>query len=145
MTEPLTARSAYRFWTSDILRFGDTDGQGHINNAVYATFCESGRVSLFHNEGRGLLAPGTNFVIARIELDYRAELHYPGRVDIGTSVLGLGRTSFRLGHAVFKGELCAATALSVGVVIDDRTRKSTPLPEKLRTWLETNIPLPLAR
>jgi acyl-CoA thioester hydrolase len=34
-------------WTSDVIRFGDTDAYGHVNNAVFATFCESGRVHLF--------------------------------------------------------------------------------------------------
>ena len=30
-------------WTEDVLRFGDTDANGHINNALFATLCESGR------------------------------------------------------------------------------------------------------
>ena len=34
-------------WTEDVLRFGDTDANGHINNALFATLCESGRVNLF--------------------------------------------------------------------------------------------------
>ena len=33
----------------DKLRYGDTDRQGHVNNAVFATFMETGRVELIYN------------------------------------------------------------------------------------------------
>jgi acyl-CoA thioester hydrolase len=131
-----TARAAYGIWTSDTLRYGDTDRQGHVNNAVFATFCESGRVSFLYDERLKLLAPGTNFVIVRLELDFRAELFYPGTVDIGTRVLAIGRRSFRLGQGVFMGELCAATAECVMVLVDDGTRKAIPLTPHLTQWLE---------
>ncbi len=29
--------------TSDKVRYGDTDRQGHVNNAVFSTFLETGR------------------------------------------------------------------------------------------------------
>lgn len=134
-----TSRAVYSIWTSDTLRYGDTDRQGHVNNAVFATFCESGRVSFLYDEKLDLRGPGTNFVIVRLELDFRAELLYPGTVDIGTRVLSVGSRSFRLGQAVFKGELCAATAECVMVLIDDATRRSTPLPPQLRAWLEARL------
>jgi acyl-CoA thioester hydrolase len=136
---PATERASYPIWTSDTLRYGDTDRQGHVNNAVFATFCESGRVSFLYDQKLPLRAPDTNFVIVRLELDFLAELFYPGTVDIGTRVLWIGRSSFRLGQAVFNGELCAATAECVMVLVDDRTRRSTPLPPPLRQWLEARI------
>lgn len=133
---PATERAAYPIWTSDTLRYGDTDRQGHVNNAVFATFCESGRVSFLYDEKLDLRGPGANFVIVRLELDFRAELFYPGTVDIGTRVLSVGRSSFRLGQGVFKGELCAATAECIMVLVDDATRRSKPLTPQLRAWLE---------
>lgn len=36
--------AAYPLHSRDKLRYGDTDRQGHINNAVFATFFETGRV-----------------------------------------------------------------------------------------------------
>ena len=137
---PATERSSYRCWTRDMLRYGDTDAQGHVNNATFATFCESGRVALFHEEA--LRPEGANFVIARLELDYRAELRYPGAIDIGTRVLSIGRTSFRLGQAIFSGALCAATAECVMVLMDDISRKATPLTPRLRDWLAAELSVP---
>jgi acyl-CoA thioester hydrolase len=136
---PATERSAYAIWEAVTLRYGDTDRQGHINNAVYATFCESGRVAFLYDAKLGLRSDGANFVIARLELDFRAELYYPGIVDIGTRVLSVGRSSFRIGQGIFKGDLCAATAECVMVLMDDATRKSTPLPPQARAWLEARL------
>ncbi len=126
-------------WESVTLRYGDTDRQGHVNNAVFATFCESGRVAFLYDEELDLRGPDANFAIVRLELDFRAELYYPGVVDIGTRILAIGRSSFRLGQAIFKGELCAATAECVMVLMDDATRKSKPLPPRLRDWLSEKL------
>ena len=74
-------------------------------------------------------------MIARLELDFRAELHWREVVDIGTSPLALGRSSFTLGQGLFAGPRCVATARSVLVLIDEATRRAAPLPEALRTRL----------
>ena len=139
MTEfvpPATERSSYKHWSYDKLRYSDLDRQGHVNNAVYATFFETGRVAFFTEQISRLCEPGSSFVVARIEIDYRAELYYPGTVDIGICALAVGRTSFRLGEAVFKGERCVATAEVVIVVLDNATRKPRLLSPQLRGWLE---------
>jgi acyl-CoA thioester hydrolase len=133
---PATARASYPIWVADTLRYGDTDRQGHVNNAVFATFCESGRVGFLYDETLSLREADENFVIVRLELDFRAELFYPGTVDIGTRVLAIGRSSFRLGQGIFKDDFCAATAECVMVLVDDATRKAKPLTPKLRQWLE---------
>lgn len=138
-----TERSAYAIWTYDKLRYGDTDKQGHVNNAVFATFCESGRVMFLFDEKLSLAGPGGIFAVVRLEIDYRAELFYPGRVDIGTRVLAIGRTSFRVGQGIFSGDTCAATSESVLVLMDEATRKPKPLTPQLRTWLEERLARPL--
>jgi acyl-CoA thioester hydrolase len=133
--EPLARREAYGFWTREKIRYADTDRQGHVNNAVFATFCESGRVALFYESGEKLAPPGCEFVIARLELDFRAEMRWPGQAEIGTAVLDIGRSSFRLGQGIFCGETCAATAETVIVLLDSATRRASPLPESTRSAL----------
>ena len=71
-----TARASYPLWVADTLRYGDTDRQGHVNNAVFATFCESGRVSFLYDDRLDLRGASANFVIVRLELDFRTELFY---------------------------------------------------------------------
>src|SRR5665213_3851309 len=112
---PATERASYRHWAMDKLRLGDTDRQGHVNNAVFATFAETGRVELFRDMTTNLWRSGINFVVVRVEIDYRAELQWPGQVDIGTRITAVGRTSWRLDHGIFVGEKCVSTAVSVMV------------------------------
>lgn len=130
-----TDRRLYCLWSRDVLRYGDTDRQGHVNNAVFATFCESGRTAFLCDPAAPLAPGGNSFVIARLILDFRAEILWPGEVDIGTGVIALGRSSFTLGQGLYEGSRCVATAQTVLVLIDDATRRSTPLPESLRAKL----------
>ena len=136
---PATERSSFSSWAYDKLRLGDTDRQGHVNNAVFATFAETGRIEFMRDDFLRFDRTGLGFVVARVEIDFRAELQWPGKVDIGTRLLSVGRTSWRLEHGIFAGDKCVATAVSVMVTIDGATRRATPLPPVLRDWLEARL------
>jgi acyl-CoA thioester hydrolase len=138
-TASAAERASYTIWTHDKLRYGDTDRQGHVNNAVFSTFFETGRVSFLHDDELKLKSPGCEFVLAHISIDFRAELFYPGQVDIGTRVVRIGRSSFTCGQAIFKGESCAATAESVVVQMNATTRKSHPLSAAMTAWLSDRL------
>lgn len=122
-----TERSAYKHFISVNLRYGDTDRQGHINNAVFCTLLESGRVDFLFEGGQAICGPGKNWVIARLTLDYLAELNFPGTVDVGSKVVSVKNSSFVCGQALFIGDKCCSTAESVIVLTDEVTRRSTPL------------------
>jgi acyl-CoA thioester hydrolase len=134
VTDP-TARDSYRVWTEDIARYGDTDRQGHLNNAVFATYFESGRVAFLMNRSDPLAPPGHSFVIARLAIDFRREMHWGGRVEIGSAVAGIGRSSFTVRQAIFQDGTCTATAESVIVLMNDSTRRAALIPDELRTRL----------
>jgi acyl-CoA thioester hydrolase len=119
-------------WTEDVLRFGDTDKNGHINNSVFSVLCESGRVNLFGLKFDPVLRPGTFFVIARLVIDFRAELHYPGRVTTATWVSRLGRSSMRLKQAIHSEAALAADSEAVCVLMDAATRRPSPFPDAMR-------------
>jgi len=72
--------------TPDLIRYADIDRQDHVNNAVYSTYFETGRVAIIHHPREGLQAEGATSVLARIEIDYLRELRWPGTVEIGTGV-----------------------------------------------------------
>jgi YbgC/YbaW family acyl-CoA thioester hydrolase len=115
--------------TFDKLRFGDTDRQGHVNNAVFTTLLETGRVEMLYGGATALSDPGCSFVIARLELDFIAEMMWPGRIDIGTRVQSIGRSSVRLEQALFQGDRLSAWSESVVVQVDETTRKSQAFSE----------------
>ena len=122
--------------TSADIRYADLDRQGHVNNAVFATFAEIGRVAFLYRPGRPLAPEGTSFVIARIEIDFLAELHWPGTVEIGTGIARIGRSSFGIRQGLFNQGRAAAAVEGVLVLMDDRTRRSMPLPPETVAQLE---------
>lgn len=78
----------------------------------------------------GLLGqPGTAIVIARLVMDFRGEVHWPGEIRIGTRIGRIGRSSLSFDQAIFQGDACVATAETVVVQIDRQTRRSAPFDE----------------
>jgi len=113
--------------TYDKLRYGDTDRQGHVNNAVFATMLETGRVEILYHPDAPLASPGCEFVIVNLTLDFRSEISWPGRVDVGTTVAKVGRSSVTFEQALFQDGRVTATARTVIVQVNKTTRRSEPL------------------
>ncbi len=118
---------AYPLQAFEKLRYADTDRQGHVNNAVFSTMFETGRVELLYSSQRSLCAPGCAFVIASLQLDFLGEINWPGNIGIGTRVSSVGRSSVTLEQALFQEGACRATARTVIVQMDETSRKSSPL------------------
>lgn len=127
--------SAFPCVACDRLRFADTDRLGHINNAVFAVFLESGRTALLYDPAAPVVPEDCDFVIARLELDFLAELNWPGEVAIGTGVKRVGRSSMTLLQVVYEGERPVARAETVIVQIDRATRSARPLADETKARL----------
>lgn len=120
--------------TYDKIRYADTDRQGHVNNAVFATFLETGRVECLYSPDLPLLAAGASFVIVSLNLTLSAELRWPGTVEIGTGVLKTGTSSIRLYQQLFQHGKPAAHAETVIVQVGPGGQ-SAPLTESARNLL----------
>lgn len=121
--------------TYEKLRYADTDRQGHVNNAVFATMLETGRVEILYDPAQPLASPQCAFVIAGVTLNFHAEITWPGQVDIGTRVAELGRSSVTLEQVLMQDGRCAATAKTVIVQMNETTRRSQPLSDPARAYL----------
>jgi len=128
---------------TDNVRYADLDPNQHVNNAVYATYFETGRVTLMKDPGFGLMPPGLTWILVRLDIHFRAELRWPGTVEMGLGISKFGRTSMTLDQVVFSEGICVASAQSVTVLIDEASRKPTPLTgeilEKLQRWLRRGM------
>ncbi len=136
--KPAPLLEHYPHRVTEIIRFGDIDAQGHVNNAVFATYFESGRVALFRDPDLTIGIENATYVLVRQEIDFLRELRWPGNVIIGTALAELGRSSFTMVQGVFSGEECAAAGRATLVMMDTTTRRSRPLtPEaiaRLEPW-----------
>jgi acyl-CoA thioester hydrolase len=128
---------------SDNVRFADLDPNQHVNNAVYATYFETGRVTLMKDRGYGLMPPGLAWIMVRLDIHFRAELRWPGTIEMGLGVAKFGRTSVTFDQVVFSEGKCVASAQSVTVLIDEVSRKPTPLTREIvsnfQPWLRGGL------
>lgn len=136
---PTPTLEEFPFRTVDKIRYADTDRQGHVNNAAFATFLETGRVEFLYDPQHPLADDNASFVIASLNLKLLAEINWPGRVDIGTGVRRIGNSSIGLFQGLFQDGQCVATAETVIVQIDDASRRSRPLAEKARAFLSRHV------
>jgi len=136
--KPITIED-FPFRTFDKVRYADTDRQGHVNNAAFSTFLETGRVEFLYNSQNALMADNTSFVIASLSLKFVAEVNWPGQIDIGTGVTKIGNSSISFYQGLFQDGRCVATAETVIVQISEHSRKSYPLSEKAKAFLTQHM------
>ena len=117
---------------TDNVRFADLDPNQHVNNAVYATYFETGRVTLMKDPTFGLTPERLAWIMVRLDIHFRAELKWPGTIEMGLGVTKFGRTSVTFDQVVFCEGRCVASSQSVSVLIDDATRRPVPLTEEIK-------------
>jgi acyl-CoA thioester hydrolase len=142
----LTRRATYAHFTPVTIRFSDTDMLGHINNVAIAAYFEAARCEIFYElmrrgglDGRGSGAERIDFVLARVAIDFKRELHYPGTVEVGARFTRLGNRSITSSYGLFAGDTCHATSDCVNVFFDLDTRKPVPPPPAVRRLLEAAV------
>ena len=77
------------------VRFRDTDAMGHVNNAVYHTYVEHGRVRYLRDViGEGL----RRYILAESRLVHRSPVFFGEHVTVETRVVRIGRSSIDMEH-----------------------------------------------
>jgi len=117
------------FVHEETVRFRDLDSLGHMNNAVYATFLEQARIAFLAPLG----APVTGMILARLEIDFRAQVSFGDRVEIEVMPGRIGTKSFELAYTMRVRETVVAEAKSVLVAYDYQSERSIEIPDE---WKE---------
>jgi acyl-CoA thioester hydrolase len=119
------------------VRWRDVDALGHVNHAVFLTYLEEGRDAFFARA----LRSDPIYVVARLEVDLRAEVRYPDRrVTVRIEVERLGTTSLTTCETILTPSAeVAAEARVVTVRWDAGHRKPVPFSEAERAELTAMI------
>jgi acyl-CoA thioester hydrolase len=84
------------------VRFADTDAMGHVNNAVYLTYCEMARIRYWTDVTGDPVASGQegaeSLILAEARITYRAPVFHGERVTVESRATHIGRSSFTLAH-----------------------------------------------
>ena len=94
--------SRFRFTRTMDVRFADMDSMGHVNNAVYLTYCEIARIRYWTDLTGEPIALGTasaeSLILAEARITYRAQAFHGEAVTVETRGTRIGRSSFTLEH-----------------------------------------------
>lgn len=119
--------SDWPFVVHERVRFRDIDSFGHVNNAVYSTYLEQARLDALGGLG--------SVILARVEIDFRAEVNVGEDVEVRSRCTRIGTKSVELEHEILANGRLAAEAKSVLVGFDYERRVSAPIPDRLKERL----------
>jgi acyl-CoA thioester hydrolase len=105
------------------VRWRDVDGLGHVNHAVFLTYLEEGRDAFYLQA----LGRDPHYVVARVEVDLRAEVRYSDRqLRVLIEVERVGTTSLTTRETILtRAGVTAAEARVVTVLWDADSRRPT--------------------
>jgi len=116
------------------IRWADLDASRHVNNAVYLSYLEDVRTG-WVERAVGAGANVWDYVLARVEIDYKRELTLADVAVVASCELGrLGTSSVRTKERVVtESGILAAEAEAVMVARDPETGRSRPITDAERT------------
>ena len=122
-----------------VVRFRDLDALGHVNNSVYLTYFEEGRIE-FSNLFFGQVTDTSslNFIQAHVSCDYVKPVKIGNRVRLQIWVNKIGRSSFVFGIRLVDRtdeSIVYAKGKSVMVHYDFKKSCSIPLTDATKLFL----------
>ena len=111
-------------------RWIDLDAFGHVNNAVFASYIENARSSLFTKWSLPYLGKGKSLILASLKIDYLKQLKHPNKIIVGQRVSRIGNTSFDIEASIYLSSDIDTPICSSNVVIvcfDFETQKPIPV------------------
>jgi len=115
------------------VRWRDVDALGHVNHAVFLTYLEEGRDAFYTR----MIGSDPIYVVARLEVDLRAEVGYPDRrVTVRIEVERLGTTSLTTRETILtpSGEVAAQRASSRSAGTPGSGSRSRSARPNERSW-----------
>lgn len=117
-------------------RFSETDALGHINNTVLTVWFEACRTPIFKLFTPELDLKQWPLIVASIQVDFKAQLHYGHDVEIKSWISRIGSSSFDVTQQAWQLGLCCAEGKAVLVRFDYQHQKPTPLSPDLQGALK---------
>ncbi len=123
------------------MRFRDLDPMGHVNNAVYLSYCEYARTQFYMKHAFKRSLHDIDFILAHVEIDYLAAAEWGDEVVVSVWPSKIGESSFTLSYELRdkKSDRLLAKSASVQVSYDYDKRKTKPIPPEFRKMLEENL------
>lgn len=118
------------------VRFGECDGLGHVNNAVYFTYMEEARTEMFRWFNPELDLRAWNLIVAGARCDFLKQVGFSEELVVFTWISRVGNSSFTVEHALrnAKGDWTARGQAAM-LAFDFAQERPVPLWEDVRLRL----------
>jgi acyl-CoA thioester hydrolase len=138
----MSEQVSYPYSTRIALRWKDNDVYGHVNNVEYYSFFDTAINEFL--VGRGELDIHAGSIIglcAESHCAFKAPVAFPNQVTVrlGVDHLGTSSVRYRLLLTLEDQADVLAEGYFVHVFVDRETRRSTPIPPRLRSALESLV------
>ena len=133
-------RTDFRYFLPITTRWMDNDVYGHVNNVVYYSWFDTVvNHFLVINDELDFQAGDTIGLVIETQCTYFDSVAFPDGVVAGLTVSKLGNSSVRYEVGIFKNDeqMASAQGQFTHVYVDRQTRRPVPLPDGLRTVLQT--------
>ncbi len=127
--------AVYRLVVDVPVRFRDTDGMGHVNNAVYLTYLEVARERYWRELFDLADYRQVDLIVARIEIDYVSPSTVGETVSVGIRTSAIGRRSFDFAYEAWEKESrrLVVEARSVQAMYDYEARRTKEVSPQMRS------------
>lgn len=123
-------------------RFAETDALGHINNTVLPLWFEKARDPIFRFFTPDLDPKKWALIIARIEVDFKAEIFVNANVEVKTWIEKIGNSSMTVIQQAWQdGKLCAQGKTAL-IHFDWKLKKTKPINDTIRKQLTEHLITP---
>jgi acyl-CoA thioester hydrolase len=133
-------RVDYAHFHAITTRWLDNDAYGHVNNVVYYNWFDTivnellisgGVLDIVHGPVIGLVIESA--------CTYFSPVAFPDRITAALRVAALGNSSIRYELAIFRNDddLASAQGHLVHVCVERVSRQSTPIPDPMRSLLQS--------
>ncbi|MAG76092.1 MAG: thioesterase [Colwelliaceae bacterium] len=120
-------------------RFSDTDALGHINNTMVPIWFEGARTPVFKLFTPELDLKNWPLILAKINVDFEAQMFYGLDMEVRTFISRIGGSSFDVFQELWQQGKRVASGTAVMVHFDYRAQKTAQIPDNIREILNQHL------
>jgi len=124
------------------IRFSDIDGMGHVNNCVYWSYFDLGRVDYLQQVlGDDFEARSETVVLVHVEADYKIQTKLKDTIAVQTRVVGVGERSIKMRQEIVDSNTGEVRVSSYSVLSGfcKHTQQSIPIKQEWRERMNVEV------
>lgn len=120
-------------------RFSDTDALGHINNTMVPVWFEGARDPIFRLFMPTLDLNNWKLILAKIDVQYHAQIFYGAEIEVKTSISRIGGASFDVHQQLWQNANKCASGTAVMVHFCYADQLSVKIPDDIKSVMQRHM------